>query len=339
MSTTTKTFIYDFTDSVGYRYDFTIVATNSELNFRIYNIIEINGFVSLPGGVEQYPITGVNSFFGATNTLSNSDGYDSVSFFDYAGVSFSIVEGSEIRYFNLYGGATVTRIAFGDSQSYPEAFPTGSYAEITRSSAFTNSIVEVSCFLPGTLISTPTGSTPVQNLQIGDLILNNVGQSVPVKWIGSQRLHPAFARDHLPICIRAGALGHDLPLRDLFVSPCHAFYIDNCLLVQAKALVNGTSITQVTQWEGDLQYLHIETEHHEIILAEGAPTETFMDNISRACFNNYSEYQTLYPEAHEMIELDIPRVCHQRQLPNAVKARLEAISVGLLGNIKVQMIA
>ena len=117
-----------------------------------------------------------------------------------------------------------------------------------------------------------------------------------------------------------------MPLRDLFVSPGHALYVDNCLLIDAKALVNGTTITQVTQWEGDLEYFHIETEHHEIILAEGTPAETFMDNVSRICFNNYSEYESLYPQASEMMELDIPRVSHQRQLPNAVKAKLEAIS-------------
>jgi hypothetical protein len=196
----------------------------------------------------------------------------------------------------------------------------------------------VACFALGTLISTPTGSTPVQDLQIGDLILNHVGQSVPVKWIGRQRLHPVFAGDNLPICIRQGALGNDLPIRDLFVSPGHAMYFDQCLLVNAKVLVNGTSITQVTQWEGDVQYFHIETEHHEIILAEGAPTETFMDNISRTCFNNHSEYQELYPQAHEMIELDIPRVSHQRQLPNTVKHKLEAISEVLMGEVKGWMV-
>ncbi|MEA9603820.1 Hint domain-containing protein [Polynucleobacter sp. JS-JIR-II-c23] len=194
------------------------------------------------------------------------------------------------------------------------------------------SLTAPACFTPGALISTPTGSTPVQDLRIGDLILNHLGQTVPVKWIGRQRIHPAFAGESLPICIKQGALGNDLPLRDLFVSPGHALYIDDCLLIDAKALVNGITITQVTQWEGDVEYLHIETEHHEIILAEGTPAETFIDNVSRTCFNNYSEYQALYPKASEMIELDIPRVSHQRQLPNAVKRQLEAISEVLMGD-------
>ena len=197
--------------------------------------------------------------------------------------------------------------------------------------AYTTSAPISACFTPNTLISTPTGSTPVQDLHIGDLILNHAGDSVTVKWIGAQRFHPAFGQEHLPVRISAGALGNNLPLRDLYVSPGHALYIDHCLLIDAKALVNGTTITQVTQWEGDVEYFHIETEHHEIILAEGTPAETFMDNVSRTCFNNYSEYESLYPQATEMIELDIPRVSHQRQLPNAVKAKLEAISEVLMG--------
>ena len=35
-----------------------------------------------------------------------------------------------------------------------------------------------------------------------------------------------------------------------------------------------------------------------------------------------------------MIELDIPRVSHQRQLPNAVKRKLEQIATSLLGDKK-----
>jgi len=219
------------------------------------------------------------------------------------------------------------------SQYYSYVFSDGSTFGMipNEGNIVQGSTIPAFCFTRDTLISTPTGSTPVQDLQIGDLILNHVGQSVPVKWIGTQRFHPAFAGDGLPICIRQGALGHGLPLRDLYVSPGHAMYIDNCLLIDAKAMINGTTITQVTQWEGDIEYFHIETENHEIILAEGSLAETFIDNVSRTSFNNYSQYQTLYPDAKEMIELDIPRVSHQRQLPNAVKRQLEQIAQELVG--------
>jgi len=72
--------------------------------------------------------------------------------------------------------------------------------------AYTTSAPISACFTPNTLISTPTGGVPVKDLHIGDLILNHLGQSVPVKWIGRQCIHPAFAGDSLPICIRQGAL-------------------------------------------------------------------------------------------------------------------------------------
>jgi hypothetical protein len=275
----------------------------------------------------------VNSLNITTPSGSFTDEF-SCTFYSHLGYGYDYYD-HNLSLYNTEGTANIIfkDLILDDSstqfiRAFGEVSPPNHLSYSSTGGTMSSSLTAPSCFTLGTLISTPIGSTPVQDLQIGDLILNNVGQSVRVKWIGTQQLHPAFARDHLPIRIHAAALGHDLPLRDLYVSPCHALYIDHCLLVQAKALVNGISITQMTQWEGDLLYLHIETEHHEIILAEGAPTETFMENISRACFNNYSEYKSLYPEAHEMMELDLPRVCHQRQLPNMVKRKLEEIAEG-----------
>ena len=252
---------------------------------------------------------------------------------------YILAPGSYQLQLNGSGGQTI--INYSDSDFYDSSAivdsGTGSFAMMssyTYSSGGTmdGSLIDPACFTRNTLISTPTGSTPVQDLAIGDLILNHQGQTVPVKWIGIQRFHPAFGQEHLPVRISAGALGNGLPVRDLFVSPGHAMYLEDGLLVDAKALINGSTITQMTQWEGDVEYFHIETEHHEIILAEGAPAETFMDNVARTCFNNHSEYHDLYPDAHEMVELDIPRISHQRQLPNAIKNKLEVVASSLLGN-------
>ncbi|APB98608.1 Hint domain-containing protein [Polynucleobacter asymbioticus] len=314
---TTENFRYNFTDSISNVFDITITATNSIGNPNQYDASAISGTVN---GVAVSGLTDFNGGDFSIN-LSGSNSYVSTTTgFSYFGMTFKTATSPVETFWTInYDEGNLTYYTDGSNYGYgtvPDSFQV---------------VPTPTCFTPDTLISTPAGSTPVQDLQIGDLILNHLGQAVPVKWIGTQRFHPAFAGDNLPICIRQGALGNDLPLRDLYVSPGHALYIDHCLLIDAKALVNGTTITQVTQWEGDVQYLHIETEHHEIILAEGAPAETFMDNVSRTCFNNYSEYQALYPEEHEMIELDIPRVSHQRQLPNAVKAKLEAISEVLMG--------
>jgi hypothetical protein len=313
MSTITQNFTYDFTDDNGNTFNVVVTATNS--------IADPNTYVATAasGTVNSLSVTGLSSFYGANQqiNISGDPGYSTATGFSYDGVSIETTDGKEWNMYYDPGADSYIAYSTGEEDGViPDSFQV---------------VGTPVCFTRNTLISTPTGSTLVQDLRIGDLILNHLGQAVPVKWIGRQRFHPAFAGDKLPICIGQGALGNDLPLRDLYVSPGHALYIDNCLLIDAKALVNGTTITQVTQWEGDVEYFHIETEHHEIILAEGAPAETFMDNVSRTCFNNYSEYETLYPQAHEMIELDIPRVSHKRQLPNAVKRKLEAISEGLMG--------
>lgn len=287
---------------------------------------------------------GIDSFsFGISDAYLWTNGRDSFQLqLDAGDYMYGSSANAYVMYDDLspYGNPTIDFSGGASTFDYTDrdnGIYFGQYGN--EGSVVQGSIIPTPCFISGTLISTPSGSIAVQDLNIGDLILNFAGQAVPVKWIGIQRCLQGFAGGKLPICISVGALGNGLPLRDLYVSPRHAMYVDNCLLIEAQALVNGMSITQATQWPGELHYFHIETEHHEIILAEGAPTETFVDNVSRACFNNYSEYQTLYPKAREMIELDIPRVRHQRQLPSLVKRRLEAVVLALLGQEKLQIVA
>jgi len=180
------------------------------------------------------------------------------------------------------------------------------------------------CFTRGTHIQIGEQSKPVETLSISNQI-STTKASAAVKWIGYQRRTPEFAafQDYLPVKISAGALDENLPLRDLYLSPDHAVLVDGHL-IHAKALVNGKTIVQMTEWEGDIEYYHIETEAHEIIYAEGVPCETFIDNVSREQFDNYAEYQALYPNTRMMKELPLPRVKFKRQLPLAIKQRLES---------------
>lgn len=189
-----------------------------------------------------------------------------------------------------------------------------------------------SCFEKNTQISTPSGYVPVSSLKVGDEVLNHLGQAIEVLWVGRQVLNPVFAKVHggMPVKISAGALGANVPQADLYVSPDHAFLIDG-LLVNASALVNGSSIVQMQSWPGNLEYYHIETDAHEIILAEGALAETYLDNEGRQKFANYDEFQQMYPNGKTVKELDMPRIKHVRQLPSQIKNRLsqQAQQIGL----------
>ncbi|WP_146343812.1 Hint domain-containing protein [Falsiphaeobacter marinintestinus] len=181
------------------------------------------------------------------------------------------------------------------------------------------------CFLSDTAITTRSGEVAVQDLSIGDLICTAEGQTVPVKWIGRQTVmtHFAPAERLMPVRFKAGSLGDGLPHSDLTVTADHAMLIDG-VLCNASALVNGTTITRVPLDEmGDtFTVYHIETEAHEIILANGAPAETFIDNVSRRVFDNFAEYEALYGDTPEMTELPYPRAMSARQVPSHLRSKL-----------------
>jgi hypothetical protein len=189
------------------------------------------------------------------------------------------------------------------------------------------------CFGAGTLIATPDGEHAVETLSIGDLVMTADGRSVPVKWIGRQTLSTVFGMPdgRRPVCVSGGALGNDLPLRDLRVTATHALLIDG-VLVHAGALVNGTTIRRIPSSELGERFVvyHIETENHEIVLAEGTAAETFIDNVSRERFDNYAEYKALYGSAPAaMEELQQPRAMSSRQVPASIRSRIAMAAAAL----------
>ncbi len=153
------------------------------------------------------------------------------------------------------------------------------------------------CFLRGTLIRTEAGEIAVEELAIGDEVVTVSGGAKPIRWIGRRAYEGRFVAGNrvvLPIRVAAGALADGVPARDLCVSPEHALYTDG-VLVPARQLVNGATIVQVEAIDR-VEYFHIELESHEIIFAEGAPTESFVDCDNRLMFQNSDEFARLYPD-------------------------------------------
>ncbi|RME14514.1 MAG: type I secretion protein, partial [Alphaproteobacteria bacterium] len=105
-------------------------------------------------------------------------------------------------------------------------------------------------------------------------------------WIGRQHFATASLRARpplRPVRIRAGALGNNLPERDLVVSPQHRMllatpraqllYGEPEVLAAANALVGRPGIERLAPAEVD--YVHIMFERHELVLANGAWSESF----------------------------------------------------------------
>jgi hypothetical protein len=62
-----------------------------------------------------------------------------------------------------------------------------------------------------------------------------------------------------------------------------------------------------------IEYFHIELESHDVIVAEGALSETFIDDDSRGIFHNAHEYRALYPDARDIARPASPRAIRSKQ--------------------------
>jgi autotransporter passenger strand-loop-strand repeat protein len=186
-------------------------------------------------------------------------------------------------------------------------------------------VVGTPCYCRGTLILTDRGEVAVEALAIGDRLVTLSGMARPIVWIGRRSYSGRFAagnRDVLPVLIRQNALADGVPRRVLLVSPLHAMYLDG-VLIPAAALVNGSSIVQIGAPEA-IEYVHLELETHDVILAEGAASETFVDDGSRGMFHNAGEFAQHHPGAPNVpARYCAPRVEDGERL-HAVRRRLAA---------------
>ena len=153
------------------------------------------------------------------------------------------------------------------------------------------------CYVAGTAIAAPGGARPIEDFAIGDLVLTASGAVRPVRWVGRRSYAARFVAGSAaiqPILIRAGAIADSVPARDLRVSPRHAMFLDG-VLAPAHFLLNGRSIVRDTT-PRDVHYVHLELDSHDVLLAEGAPSESFVDCDSRRLFQNAHDYDALYPD-------------------------------------------
>ena len=144
----------------------------------------------------------------------------------------------------------------------------------------------LACFAAGTRIATPRGEIAVEALAPGDLVLTASGAARPIVWIGHRRVncqHHPQPKQVWPVRIAADAFGPGQPCRDLFLSPDHAVFDDD-VLIPIRYLIDGTSIAQVQRPE--VTYYHVELSSHDVVLAEGLPTESYLDTGDRSNFAN-----------------------------------------------------
>ena len=147
---------------------------------------------------------------------------------------------------------------------------------------------DVVCFTAGTLIATPLGDRPVQDLRAGDMVTCQDGSDKPIAYVLQRRFTAKQLRNNeklRPVRITAGALGLGLPKRDLLVSRQHRMLakskISKNKFGQEDALVAAIKLTRLPGIFLDTQiqattYYHLGFDDHEIVFAEGAPAESLL---------------------------------------------------------------
>jgi hypothetical protein len=266
------------------------------------------------------------------NTIVSTDGNGKIGgAADYN--ESGMLNGGNVWSNNHYYLSGDSQFKWGTADTLPEfKAATGETGTVSQAYPDTSSWMTM-CFMPGTMIRTPDGEVAVESLKRGDLVLTADNRAEPVVWIGRRTVSRLFSdpAQVWPIRIRIGALGENVPSRDLLISPDHAILVDG-MLVQAGALVNGLSITREGKVPATFTYYHVETGDHSLILAENVPAETFVDNADRLAFDNWDEHQAIYPEGKAIVEMPYPRAQSARQLPQATRERLSQRGVELLGD-------
>ena len=161
------------------------------------------------------------------------------------------------------------------------------------------------CFAKHTQLLTPSGPVAVETLEVGQEVITADHGVQKVQWIGRRVIDQAELRavpKLRPIRITAGAMGQGLPARDLWISPQHRMlacskiaermFGDKEVLISANKLTSLPGI-YVDEAIAEVEYFHVLFDHHEIIFAEGCPSESL--------YTGHEALKAIAPEAREEV--------------------------------------
>lgn len=144
-------------------------------------------------------------------------------------------------------------------------------------SSFASSSPAFPCFARTTLIRTPHGARPVEDLKPGDLVLTLDGGPQPIVWTRSRISHFRTRNDHdLPVLIPSGSITPSQTGRDLVVSAQHCVLVqtpDNVsALAPAKGLLGGK--IRILRGRKSIEYFSLLLPSHHVIWADDCLCES-----------------------------------------------------------------
>ena len=233
--------------------------------------------------------------YSATAAASAQAGVNSYSYFSYDGSTITLQYDVPSRVAQGADVADWSDLIAGDSYGYGDPGTAGPVST-TDLEAMNVLGYDLACYLPDTQIATPSGEVSVQNLAVGDRVMTHRGSVASVVWIGRGKALATRGRrcPTTPIIIRKGAISDNVPNRDLRITKGHALYFDN-VLIPVEFLVNHRSIA----WDDRAQEVtvyHVELATHDVLMANGAPAESYRDDGNRWLFHNHNTGWHLPPK-------------------------------------------
>lgn len=192
----------------------------------------------------------------------------------------------------------------------------------------------IPCLVEGTLVQTEGGAKRVEDLVEDDLLETLSGEMKPLRKALRKSLNAKDLRANpklYPICISAHSLGHGLPTRDLWVSRQHRMLVQSpivkrifgveAVLVPAIKLLALPGI-YIDRSVRQLSYFHLLFDAHEVIFAEGAPTESLFlgeQTLNALPAQVLQEITALFPQFASAANINdaaylVPKGQRQKQL-------------------------
>ena len=264
----------------------------------------VGGFLTVSGDVDYGPII-------------NNDGGQWTAETIVGAFGSQLVIDADGNWTYTADNSNATNQALDTGESLTEVFTISSTVGDTTITITINGVDEPPCFVSGTLIETPFGPRPIEDLKAGDEVITRDNGIQRILWAGARRIDLADpeTRDRFqPIRLKRGSLGPGLPDRDLLLSPMHRVLIRDPLvslltgaeeiLCPAHLLANGESIQHETRCR-DVTYHHLLFETHQVLFSSACQSESFFPGrigLEGFADQTREEVLSLFPDLRSLPE-------------------------------------
>lgn len=171
-------------------------------------------------------------------------------------------------------------------------------------SSFTSENTGVVCFTTGTAIRTPRGDVLIDDLRVGDLVTTMDNGPQRIAWIGQRHVTRSemLENDRLqPILIKKSVMGAQ---RDLLVSRQHGMLLGTDYFGRAVHLSKTVPGVRVANGKRQVTYVHLMFEAHQVIFAEGIPSESFYPGpmaLEMLSMASREEMEMIFPQLNSAV--------------------------------------